>query len=69
MDEAHFELNPYLNTTKDWVIKDVAGDAGDAGMAGEMETAGMLNHNFHRMYSYDFFRHCGCVPVNANERP
>ncbi len=42
MDEAHFELNPYLNSTKDHVIEAVAGDAGDAGINARQHSEGLM---------------------------
>ncbi len=42
MDEACFELNPYLNSSKDRVIEAVAGDAGDAGINAHCCSEGLL---------------------------
>ncbi len=42
MDEACLKLNPYLNSSKDWVIEAVAGDAGDAGINARRRSEGLM---------------------------
>ncbi len=42
MDEARFELNLYLNSTKDRVIEAVTGDAVDAGINALRRSEGLM---------------------------
>ncbi len=42
MDEACFELNLYLNSMRDRVIKAVAGDAGDTGINAWHHSKGLM---------------------------
>ncbi len=42
LDKAHFELNPYLNSTKDRVIEARAGDAGNAEINKRWQTQGLM---------------------------